>query len=329
MIHKSYLVEENFENIKNNLILFYGENLGLMDDFKNKILDINARHQILRFSQDDILKNLDIFIQEIKNVSLFNDKKIFLINNVNDKIFKIIQEIIPDINENKFFLFAEILDKKSKLRNFFEKEKKTDIIPCYEDNYLSIKNIIKKKLKDYTGLTSEIINMITENCNNNRIKLKNEIQKIKTYFDNKIIDSNKLMDLLNLQENENFNNVKDSAFNGKKQNTNQLLNTTIIESEKSTLYVTSIYQRLIKLREIIDKNTDNNIEKTINKIRPPIFWKDKPNIANQAKIWNKDKLNKAINITYDIELKIKSNSNLDRKIMLKKLIVDVCNLANS
>ncbi len=236
MIHKSYLVEENFENIKNNLILFYGENLGLMDDFKNKILDINARHQILRFSQDDILKNLDFFIQEIKNVSLFNDKKIFLINNVNDKIFKIIQEIIPDINENKFFLFAEILDKKSKLRNFFEKEKKTDIIPCYEDNYLSIKNIIKKKLKDYTGLTPEIINMITENCNNNRIKLKNEIRKIKTYFDNKIIDSNKLMNLLNLQENENFNNVKDSAFNGKNQNTNQLLNTTIIESEKSTLY---------------------------------------------------------------------------------------------
>ena len=244
------------------------------------------------------------------------------------KFFKVIQEIIPDINENKFFLFAEILDKKSKLRIFLKK-KKTDIIPCYEDNYLSIKNIIKKKLKDYTGLTSEIINMITENCNNNRIKLKNEIQKIKTYFDNKIIDSNKLMDLLNLQENENFNNVKDSAFNGKNQNTNQLLNTTIIESEKSTLYVSSIYQRLIKLREIIDKNTDNNIEKTINKIRPPIFWKDKPTITNQAKIWNKDKLNKAINITYDIELKIKSNSNLDRKIMLKKLIVDVCNLANS
>ena len=129
MIHKSYLVEENFENIKNNLILFYGENLGLMDDFKNKIFDINARHQILRFSQDDIFKSLDIFIQEIKNVSLFNDKKIFLINNVNDKILKVIQEIIPDINENKFFLFAEILDKKSKLRNFFEKEKKTDIIP--------------------------------------------------------------------------------------------------------------------------------------------------------------------------------------------------------
>ena len=58
------------------------------------------------------------------------------------------------------------------------------------------------------------------------------------------------MDLLNLQENENFNNVKDSAFNGKKQNTNQLLNTTIIESEKSTLYLTSIYQRLIKLKKL-------------------------------------------------------------------------------
>ena len=85
----------------------------------------------------------------------------------------------------------------------------------------------------------------------------------------------------------------------------------------------------MKLREIIDKNTEKNIEKTINKLNPPIFWKDKPTIVTQSKIWNKKKLNKAMNITYNIELKIKSNSIVDKKIMLKKLLVDVCNIANS
>ena len=37
MIYKSYLVEENFKLIKSNIVLFYGENLGLKNDFKDKI----------------------------------------------------------------------------------------------------------------------------------------------------------------------------------------------------------------------------------------------------------------------------------------------------
>ena len=34
MIHKSYLVENNFNTIQNKIALFYGENQGLQNDFK-------------------------------------------------------------------------------------------------------------------------------------------------------------------------------------------------------------------------------------------------------------------------------------------------------
>ena len=34
MIYKSYSIEQNINKIKNDLVLFYGENLGLMGDFK-------------------------------------------------------------------------------------------------------------------------------------------------------------------------------------------------------------------------------------------------------------------------------------------------------
>ena len=37
MIFKSYLVEENFGLIDKNFNLFYGENIGLVNEFKNKI----------------------------------------------------------------------------------------------------------------------------------------------------------------------------------------------------------------------------------------------------------------------------------------------------
>ena len=102
MIYKSYLLEENFNLQKNNLALFYGENLGLINDFKEKIK--KKTNTIIKFTQDQILKDESIIFNEIKNISLFEEKKIIFIDDANDKILKIIEEIQPHINENKVFL---------------------------------------------------------------------------------------------------------------------------------------------------------------------------------------------------------------------------------
>ena len=75
MIHKSYLVEKNFRLISTNCSLFYGENHGLINDFK-KIKELNLKN-ILKFTQDDI-KNSNLLLDEVKNKSLFEEEKIIL-----------------------------------------------------------------------------------------------------------------------------------------------------------------------------------------------------------------------------------------------------------
>ena len=92
MIYKSYLIEENIELLKNNIVLFYGENLGLKNDFRDKIKSKFKNSSILRYSQDDVLKDSDILINEIRNVSLFDNQKIFIIDQINDKILNLIEE---------------------------------------------------------------------------------------------------------------------------------------------------------------------------------------------------------------------------------------------
>ena len=56
MIFKSYLVEKQFDIIKNNTVLFYGENLGLINEFKKKIITNNRSSRIIKFTQDHLLK---------------------------------------------------------------------------------------------------------------------------------------------------------------------------------------------------------------------------------------------------------------------------------
>ena len=329
MIHKSYILEKNINSINENLFLFYGENLGLKNDLRNKIKNLNKKALIKNLDQEEILADENKFFSDLFNKSLFEETKIFFINHANDKILELIKEIEKKKVTTNIFLFSELLDKRSKLRSYFEKSSTLGIVACYADNEISLKKIILDKLKGYTGLSSQNMNIIIENCGLDRSKLNNELTKIDTFFKNKIIDTDKLESLLNLEVNDNFDLLKDQALVGDKTKTNKLISDTILENEKNIFYLNIINQRLIKLLEVNKNTKDGNIEGAINKIKPPIFWKDKALFSLQARKWNKVKLKKMLQQTYKIELKIKSNSQVSQSLLIKKLLVDMCCLANA
>jgi len=329
MLYKSYLIEQNINGLDKNLFLFYGENLGLKNDFKKKIKFKNKGSEILIFNQEEILKNFNLIYNEINNISLFEKNKIFILEQTDDKILEIIKELGPNIDNHKIYLFAEILDKKSKIRSYFEKSKNCGVVACYADNEIGIKKIIMNELKGYEGLSTYNINMIIDNCNLNRVKLNNELEKITTYFQNKKIETEKLQILLDVKVNDNFNALKDEALLGNRTKTNKLLGDTIIETENNIYYLALINQRLNKLYEIKKISQELNLEEAINIMRPPIFWKDKPNFTNQAKKWSKKKIKSILSKTYNLEIEIKSNNLVDKNTLIKKLLVDMCNLANA
>ena len=161
MIYKSYLVEKNINLLDKNLFLFYGENLGLKNELKEKIKFQNKNAEIINLSQDDIINNIDNFLNEILNISLFDEKKIYFINQVNDKILDAIKKIEPKIDYQKIYLMSESLDKRSKIRNYFEKSNNCGVVACYIDNEISFKKIIIERLKNYKGLTTENINSVS------------------------------------------------------------------------------------------------------------------------------------------------------------------------
>ena len=67
----------------------------------------------------------------------------------------------------------------------------------------------------------------------------------------------------------------------------------------------------------------------MNKLKPPIFWKDKTNFINQANKWDENKIESAFKKTYNLEIGIKTNSLINHKVLLRKLLIDICEIANS
>ena len=329
MQYKSYLLEDNINLLKHNIILFHGENLGLKSDLKKKIIKNLAGYEFLNFYQEEIIKNKDLIFNEVNNLSLFEKNKILLIEQADDKILDIIQNIVENFKDQKIFIFSNLLDKRSKLRNFFEKCDMCGIVPCYPDNELSFKKIIAKRLANFKGLSNLNINLILQTVNLNRVKLNNELDKIVLYFLDRELNTTKLIQILNPQENDDFNNLKDAALLGNKTRTNELLSNTFFESEKNLYYLNSINQRLNKIYEVKQLSIDTSLDDAINKIKPPIFWKDKSNFINQEKKWSIKKIEEVLKKTYDLEIKIKSNSRLNKNLLLKKLVLEICVSANS
>ena len=134
--------------------------------------------------------------------------------------------------------------------------------------------------------------------------------------------------LLNISTNEDFNLLRDQALLGNKVKTNKLLGDTTIENDKIVFYLNIINQRLRRLSEVNAKKA-SDLENSINELKPPIFWKDKPNFILQAKKWSLSKIRKVQEKTFNLEVIIKANSLINKEFLIKKLILDICLLANS
>ena len=330
MIFKSYLVESNLSLLKDkNIILLYGENKGLKDDIKKSIIEKNKSREIIRLNQDDILKNNSLLDNEIMNLSLFGDKKIILIDNITDKSFSLIEKNVSQ-NNCLICLFSGTLERRSKLRNLFEKEKALGLIPCYEDNEITLQNYIKKYLKNIKGLNQEIINFIINNSNKSRDKIKNELDKTAVYFMEKEINISELRQLLNLDENDNSQRLRDTAILGDKRLLNDLISKTQINEQDNMIYIRGLLNQFIKLAEILEINkTTKNLTKAIESLKPSIFWKDKPMVLGQANKWEINKIKTTINELTDAEILIKSSTDIKGSEITKKLLINICNKASN
>ena len=327
MIIKFYELKKNL-NKNNNYYLLYGNNKGLINETIDNILKPNFSQNVYSYDENELLNNIEIFKEEILNKSFFVNDKLIIINRATDKILKIIEEIIEKkIDDLKIVLKAEILDKKSKLRNFFEKNKSTIIVPFYEDNnqtlLLLAQNFFKKKK---INLSSQNINLIVERSKGDRINLKNEMEKIHNYsLNKKSIDTNEILKLTNLAENYNISELIDQCLAKNKKKTLNILNENNLSSEDNIIIIKTFLFKLKRLKKLkIELQNKKNIDVVLSSYKPTIFWKDKDIIKTQLKLWSLKQIQKIIIDVNNIEVQIKKNSQISNHItnnfILEKLL---------
>ncbi len=309
MIIKSY----NADNLKpnNNFFLFYGKNEGLKKQIINNLL--KNKKEISSYDEREILENSNSFIENTLTKSLFENEKIILIKRGTDKIFKIIEEISEKKIEDLIIIInSENLDKKSKLRAFFEKSKKYICIAVFPDNNQTLAQLTLNFFKQKKILISQQnIYFIVNKCNGDRDILENELKKIEHFSKNKKeITFDDLMKLINLSENHGISELIDNCLAKNQKKTLNILNENIFTSEDCILIIRTFLNKSKRILKLCNEFENNkNIETTISSAKPPIFWKDKEIVKQQIYTWKPEKIKKLIYELFEIELIVKKNLN--------------------
>ena len=305
MILKTFEVDK-LDIKKINFFLFYGVNQGYKSEIIEKKFKGDNSENIYRYEESEILNNEENFLNDILTKSFFENEKIIIISRATDKIKNLIEKIIlKRIEDLTIVLNSNSLEKKSKLRSFFEKNKETICVPFYEDNNQTLSGMASKFFREnQISISQQAINLITERCRGDRQNLNNELQKLKSFTKNKNkIEIEDLLKLTNLAENYNVSELID------------ITRTFLMKSK-----------RLLKICQEFKET--KNIDTAISEFRPPIFWKDKETVKQQVKNWSPNNTENLIYKINEIELLVKKNSSNSLNILSNFIIEQATIVSN-
>ena len=319
MILKSFNLKKYLIKSNTNIFLLYGENTGLIDQtIKDIFLPIFPK-SVSNYDESEILRDIENFKSVLFNKSFFEDEKLIIINRGTDKILSIIEELIEKKTQDiKVIIKSNFLEKKSRLRKFFEKDENTVIVAYYEDSYETLNQLVQNFFKEKKlSISSENINLIIDRSKTNRNNIKTELEKILIFSKNKTtVQTKDLVKLINLSENHDISELVDQCLSKNKKKTINILNENNLNTDENILILRSFLNKLKRLKKLrINLEENKNIEQVLSSFRPQIFWKDKDVIKQQLNNMSLVEIDYLIKKINKLELEIKRNFLLSNQIM--------------
>jgi DNA polymerase-3 subunit delta len=329
MIIKSFETSK-INTSKNNIILMYGRNDGLKRQLTDKLNSNFDNIEI--YEEKEILDNSNNFLENILNKSLFSEKQIFLIKRASDKIHKIIEEIHLKEISDTIIIHSDNLEKKSKLRSYFEKDKKLICIPFYPDNEQTLSKLAFEFFKKRNiPISQSNINQIVTKSLGDRENLYNELLKIENFSTSgKKLTDDVIKKLINLSENHSISELIDNCLEKNKIKLIKILNENIYSNEDCIIILRTLLNKSKKILILsMEYEKNKNIDLTISTAKPPIFWKEKETTKRQIQSWKPQKLRLLIYKINELELIIKKNFNNSLNLITDFLLTQSVSKTNN
>ena len=262
------------------------------------------------------LDNDPFYLDDIvRTVSMFNTKKVIIVEALKDKHIKVIEDIaVSEPQEIILIIRDNNLNKTSKVRKFFENNQSFFSLACYEDDRKSMmKNIDEFVKKNNFNLNRDIKNYLLQSLSSDRMVNKSELEKIEIFY-NQSKDAIELEDIkkiLNDSSSQGLSKMNENVMYGKTSKSSKIINKLLSEGTSPISLIRSLTNYLLRIQKTkIEMKKGNNFDSSIKTLRPPVFWKERDNFQNHCLKWPLHSIESNLCNLLDTEIKCKLNSKL-------------------
>ena len=282
------------EHIKKKAMVFYGPNIGKIDDCINSVVSLKRKYQKIDiiYKYSDELKSGEIknVIHQNNSLDLFGNMTVIVLRLFNEKLSKEIIESLNDIqnNELKIIIRAEQLGVKSILRRYFEKTEDLLIVPCYEESAFEKKKYIEDFFKrERISVTESFLTTLSDHLSNDRLEIREELNKIQLLTegeDTNIENLNIFYDSVYSDEIEFINSLVSGKVDSYLSKQFDRLTQLRSEQIRCTSILLEHFYKLFKVKFLLSEGVSN--QEAQSTLKPPIFFKYKNDFEKQLSMWS-------------------------------------------
>lgn len=305
------------------IYLLYGTLEALITDYISKII---TKHKIndLNISKYNINDNLTDIIEDANTLSLFDDKKLIIINNnalfIGKKNIDTtnLEKYIINSNPNTILIFVVSEEKLDTRRKLYKTIKERGGI--FEFNKLpNINTYVKDLFSGYT-ITNDSINLLIKRVGNDLNRLKQEIEKIKIYkINDKLITDSDIIDCTVEKIDINIFNFIDNIIRKNKSETIKTYKELLKIGEepiKIIVLLANQFRLMYQSKLLTSKGySEDDIASLLHVKRYPVHL-----AIQKSYHYNKEVLIDNLEQLADLDIKIKSGE-IDKNLALELFLL--------
>ena len=286
--------------------LFYGPDAGLVSErgeaaAKAWAADPKMPGEILRLTDTDLQDSPDRLAVELRNLSMFGDRKIIRLLLQSASRPELVTELIegPPL-AGLLVVEAGNLKPDSKLRKIFAAAPHAAAVACYPDDEAAIDQLIREVLKKHKlEIGKEARSYLVSRLGADRALSRAEVEKLALYCLGRPEVTIADIDAISGDASElAVERVIAAAFAGKAGPALRELERAVSSGESSQtvlIFMERHILRLMQLRGAIDGG--RSPDEAVRGLRPPPHFSQAASLAQQGRVWTAEKLEAALRET--------------------------------
>jgi DNA polymerase-3 subunit delta len=315
--------------------LLHGNDAGLVSEYSAGLakavaaLDSPAG-ELVRLDDADFEDNPDRLSIELLTIPMFGGRKVVRVEmsrRVNAQVLK----PLLDVTSMAGVLIVEAgnLKKDDAVRVAFEKSTTAAAIGCYADDEQGLNALIQDvltplKISISPGARQQLISRLGAD----RAMSRGEIEKLALYARGKQeITEDDVEAAVGDAADLTIDRVVNAAAAGEAARAVQELQRALAAGESAQGIILALqrhYMRLHRLRAIVDSG--KSVDQTIDEVRPPVHFKQKPALAAQIRLWRTGAVETALQAIANSARSARQSSALE-DLLAERLILSLSRLA--